>query len=533
MRKRSVLARHVQELRLSGFQALYQNASLEREELVNLVASLVMACPNLERLTGFNIPFQHTFDRLSHALSTRTNLKERVWLLGESDTRAQNEDDGQLEAYYHAACDPTEGFIDLNSRNPVVSSLMLHQELGQPSSALNFRAILGTVQKFPALRSLSLSGLAPSSLSNLALSALPSTLQSLRLEDLPGINDKGIERFASSPLALTIQKLTLVDMGVASLATLSNILSTRLASLKSFCIVQNKSPRHYPQDSVVPFRSLSLEYLHWEIRSQAGVSSGWFSPSMPPTPETSTFPTSNPLPIHCLATSILAASITDGNFPSLRRIRVPHDPQGVIQALCRPLLTALLPSDAPLVKALPHGPGSNLLSPMSDHCSTPSRTTFSFPSLTVPLSPRADSAMGTPTSMKFFTQEPLTPTRSRLEAQSRILAARKEVYMLFRVYDPAGNLEMEKCSAGFVGTIGSQITYDLRADWSKGPASSSSSPTQSKDQDLERSEWVTDIEEILCQKEWEGGNKEDARRICGHVKTEKVGKYRAVVDDLF
>jgi hypothetical protein len=51
----------------------------------NLVASIVMLCPNLERLTGFYTVYNHEFDRLTHALSTRKNLEEHVWIIGEND----------------------------------------------------------------------------------------------------------------------------------------------------------------------------------------------------------------------------------------------------------------------------------------------------------------------------------------------------------------------------------------------------------------------------------------------------------------
>ena len=80
LRERPSLARLVHELHLPGFQTLYQHASIERERIVDLVASLVMACPFLERLVGFHIPFTRYFDRLSYALATRPKLRERVWL---------------------------------------------------------------------------------------------------------------------------------------------------------------------------------------------------------------------------------------------------------------------------------------------------------------------------------------------------------------------------------------------------------------------------------------------------------------------
>ena len=104
LRENTGLARKVRELFVSDFQVLYQDATIEREEIVNLVASLVMACPRLERLIGFHIPFSHAFDRLSHALSTRSSLKERVWMLTKADRNSTEEDDDQIRGHYVAEC---------------------------------------------------------------------------------------------------------------------------------------------------------------------------------------------------------------------------------------------------------------------------------------------------------------------------------------------------------------------------------------------------------------------------------------------
>ena len=83
LRERSFLAQHVRELKIPRFQA--QGDPL-RKDMINIAASLVMACPNFERLVGFYPVYAHEFDRLTHALSTRKKLKEHVWLIGESNT---------------------------------------------------------------------------------------------------------------------------------------------------------------------------------------------------------------------------------------------------------------------------------------------------------------------------------------------------------------------------------------------------------------------------------------------------------------
>jgi hypothetical protein len=98
------------------------------------------------------------------------------------------------------------------------------------------------------------------------------------------------------------------------------------------------------------------------------------------------------------------------------------------------------------------------------------------------ISDRADSATSSPLSAEFalhiqqsgpisdtssttsFTYAPLVPSHSRLQAQSRILAARKAPLMQIRIYDPQGHPVGSKTVGGFLGSVESGIVYDLRPD---------------------------------------------------------------------
>ncbi len=526
LRNRHALARNVRELHLSGFQALYEKASMEQEEIVNLVASLVMACPNLERLTGFDIPFTSSFDRLSHALSTREKLKERVWVLGDANSSAIEDGEDAMGAYYSTASDPTERFLGLNSRHSQLSALVFHQEPGQDFAPPSFRAIIGTTQQYPALRHLSISGLTGASFPNLALCSLPPNLQSLRLENLSSVNDKGLQRFMTSQLAISIEKLTLINLEITSLTTLSTIFSPHLAHLKQFSFVQYQAPTQSDDTPTEDFDSSSLQYIHWELRSQADLSPNLFPRSTLSTPLSPSFHFPSKGPKCCLATSLLAASIEDGAFPSLRKIRIPYDPQGVIQALCRPLGSALLPSDATFLQASSRMRGPNEFQIMTDGNGIPSPTTPGFPMSLPLLSPRADSVMSSPTSMRSSGCELLTPMRSRLAAHSRILAARKEPFITFRIYDSEGVLRLERCSAGFIGTIGSKITYDIKIDRTKGSSIS-------KDEDLDRSEWIAATEEFLYEDEPENVGLEQRWMNCGHPIGGKASRNMASIMEMF
>ncbi|KAF2191067.1 hypothetical protein K469DRAFT_746509 [Zopfia rhizophila CBS 207.26] len=508
LRERQALARCVRELHMSDIQSLYQNAGIEKEEIVNLVASVVIACPNLERVVGFHIPYTHTFDRLSHALSTRRYLKERIWLLSE-DTDLESdeeEEDDPSNIYYHAATDPTERFLDLNSNHPSLTTLVLHQHSSHSSVQLTFRALIGTFRQYPSLRHLSISNLPSTSFTNLALNSLPPNLESLRLENLRGVNDKGLQRFATSHLSTSLKSLTLINLEISNLVTISNFLSSHLGCLKRFSLSQHKTPT-LPSDAPIPtFHSITLTYIHWEIRSQAGPPPALFPP-FPCHNSTLTFPFSNSEPISCLATSLLSTSIKSSLFPSLFKIRAPHDPQGLLQALCRPKATALLPSDAALLTSPPR--------PSTSPSNTDPLSSFMFPepSGAVPLrSHRIDSACYVPPSPKSSLDTPIitatTPAQSRLAAQSRILAARKVPFMVIKVTNPKGIDLVTKTIYGFLGTLDSKIEYEMRPDRNRVRGEE-----DGEGEERRESDWITGIGDVVGEWEVVGSGRMEG---CGH-----------------
>ncbi|KAK8084427.1 hypothetical protein PG997_005698 [Apiospora hydei] len=64
-------------------------AGVAVEEYQNLVASVIMACPNFEQLVGPIVTYDHTWNRLHHALSTRWKLREMNWVVGPSPYQRQ------------------------------------------------------------------------------------------------------------------------------------------------------------------------------------------------------------------------------------------------------------------------------------------------------------------------------------------------------------------------------------------------------------------------------------------------------------
>jgi hypothetical protein len=490
LRERTVLARCVHEIHLSGFQTLYETATIEKEELVNQVASLVMACPHLERLVGFHILYYtHAFDRLSNALSTRVNMKERVWLLSDQNSYSSDEEDNDSSAYYLAASDPTERFLELNSNSPHLSTLVLHKNVPQDSDSLKFRAIIGTLKQLPALR----------------------------LEGLPGIDDKGLQRFFASHMTIAIETLSLIDIEIKDLVTISTVLSAKSINLRSFSLVQQRAFVPPTRTPLPDLSARNLRQIHWEIRSNAGPTLVRPVSSSSNAPEEHIFSFTNPQPISCLATALIAACIRNGNFPSLRKIRIPHDPQGLIQALCKPLPTALLPCDLPVLGSGTHQLNLNYFSNYyNNYDLAPAKPRDSGIGLS--LGSPTDSTAGLPALSNTAV---LTPVHSRFAAQARILAAQETTFMTFRVYDPDNDLKAEKIVHGFVGQVGSPIKYDLNVDRGRGVCIDHSA----------RSEWITNVEDL----QEDAGVERPARswRRCRHQDGGKVGTRSVILDELF
>jgi hypothetical protein len=476
-----------------------------------------MACPNLERLVGFHIPYTHSFDRLSYALSTRPNLKERLWVIADAYVEEDDYDEDTMQGYYHAACDPTEKFLELNSNQRTLSTLVLHQESARPAIDLTYRAVIGTIRQLPVLRHLSLSGLSSSSFSNLALTALPPDLQSLRLENLPGINDKGLRRLASSHAVASLKSLALIDLEINHLDAVAGFLSPHLRLLEKFTLCQHRAPTQNAGSDDPIFQSSTLKNIHWELRSQVDQPPGMLSSFACKTPQS--FAIRNDELATCLATRVLANSIKEGLLPSLRQIRAPHDPHGVLQALCKPLVTALLQSDASCLTAIP--PPDHLPVQLESH-DPETETACSLKDFlgTTP-DERADSVMLSPTSTTFAShfQDAPKPARSRLAAHTRILSARENPSVAVRVTDPEDNVRLETNIGGFWGDMRSSITYDLKPDRNR----------EAVDEEEEYvHEWITGIDDIMG--EWETAGTLGG---CRHAVGGNVAREAVEVRDLF
>ncbi|KAL6718904.1 hypothetical protein ACLMJK_003139 [Lecanora helva] len=283
-----------------------------------------MACPKLERLVGFHHVYNHEFDRLTHALSTRRNLKEHVWLIEENAAISQRSQKqlapGLMDPYQKAS------FASFHGAWSSLTTLFLHsfsegileKDMFVNTKNTNDPRKLqgpGILQRLPALKHLCISGFDMDDFDDITLQHLP-PLNFLRLQELEGVTFRGLSEFSRTINASSIQNLSLVNLDVKYIFAISNLL-LHLKDLKRFTFVQDTSPE--VAEGEIAFQPIiaaqQLEYIHWDI------------------------------PVPGSANANLASSISANGFPKLRTIRAPSDHDGLLQALCKPRGQISLPDD--------------------------------------------------------------------------------------------------------------------------------------------------------------------------------------------
>ncbi|KAJ5217690.1 uncharacterized protein N7469_011315 [Penicillium citrinum] len=350
LRERSMLANLVRELRVPQMDLLFTTTkqSTQWQEYRDLVASVVMVCPNLERLLGLSIPYHHEFDRLTHALSTRKRLKEHTWVLGEAAEVTELSPRGD-------SCPGSLGpsqmfeFLDYHVSWRNLETLMLYGLNG--NGALEPSIFLRMFHLLPSLRNLCISSFNEDAFADSTLLCLP-PLESLRLENLPGVTDAGIAQFTMRPESQSLKTFVLVEQNIESLLVISKLLAS-LRQLERLKIVQGEKCPTLENEGMVfqpILASSSLKYLHWDVACPDPGTALTQLDSLPfqQPPKYSDNPNSH------LAQSILAAG-----FPCLETLRAPNDcqPPGALQAVCQPITKgqALLKPDRYSLPRSSHG----------------------------------------------------------------------------------------------------------------------------------------------------------------------------------
>lgn len=427
LRANSELASIVRTLKVPAPEALVglSNAKCSAvvEQYENNVAALIMACPNLERLSGPMFAYDHSFKRMFHALSTRTNLRDMNWLIEstgltihQANTTSASKNctpvtNSELQAHQEIA------FLEQHRCWTKLTSLSVQC---LPNATLAPETLLArTLTVLPSLQHLHLCNLPPNAFNDSNLLSLPS-LTSLTLSNIRGISSKGLSSFATRPNSQSLRRLVLRHTPLTSLPTLARIFSN-LPSLSNFSLVQSFPPLMPESDSFIlwmmPYlASTTLKKLHWDI-------------------------TSHPDSVNA-ADDILARSIEAGGFPLLKTLRTPNDPDGVFQQLCRPVERIDLATDRFRSTSVSEF-GSVPSSPTKHLAKSP--TTSSLPSI-MPASPYTNLVI------------------ARLAAQARLDRSRDSHVFQVNVTDEGGDLVETFGLAGYIGTVGSEIDYYLFPD---------------------------------------------------------------------
>jgi hypothetical protein len=321
------------------------------------LASVVMSCPNLEALTGFVPFYNHTFDRLTHALSTRTKLRQHVWVIAENDdvsARSQKQlppgllDEHQVYQFIH--------YHDCWSN---LETLMLCS----PASlgVVEHDLFIHVLHSLPSLQNLCISSFDDDDFHDKTLLSLPA-VQRFRLEECRGISEYGLTRWAASPSAFRIKELTLLHQGITALSTLSKLLAS-LNNLTKLRVLQSDvAPSFTHEEERVALQptlaSSSLVFLHWDILCREDEEYGQH-------PRSSTLSSNAIRGNRFSANAHLALSIQHDGFPRLALLRAPRDttPYGVLQSVCLPAPdnSFLLPEDKAGLDGFHARPYSNSL----------------------------------------------------------------------------------------------------------------------------------------------------------------------------
>ncbi|KAB8338759.1 hypothetical protein FH972_021704 [Carpinus fangiana] len=283
-------------------------------ELADTLASIVEQCPNLERLVGVALPYTHDRSRLLDALSSRARLVEHIWTV-DCNKRVWN--GKQLKAVNKhgiatLSTEQVDFFASMHNNWHMLQTLVLHGTASANMS--NERLFFDSFPSLPVLRHLCISNFNAHDFNDTHLLSIPHKLRSLRLDNLPGLTQAGLAHFftKSIPVAARglLKSLVLFDLNLHSTSLITDVFAA-LYSLRRLAI----RTAHLDLDtsSEPGLASPCLSHLHWELTSRQK--------------------DQQPLALN----AVLASSIAEDSFPALRHVHCPHDPAGLLQAVCRPL----------------------------------------------------------------------------------------------------------------------------------------------------------------------------------------------------
>jgi hypothetical protein len=264
-----------------------------------LLRYVVEICPEVELITGFNPPATREYAEWHKLLLTCERINAYAW---------------QLDLK-HSPIFSMGQFVDLHDKWQWLETLVLCKT--DSSDGIVGPGIISAVTtRLWSLKHLMINGFNKQDFHNGTLLALK-PLQSLRLENLEGITDQGIFQLSQSRNAFSLESLSLIGLELASLRAIQALL-TNLTRLCRFRLIQKTSPTLLTGSSTHnrcnALASPTLNHLHWDTL------------------------------ITGPALDSLAHSLKIGLFPRLQTLKAPSDPDGTLQALCRPLPRQLITS---------------------------------------------------------------------------------------------------------------------------------------------------------------------------------------------
>jgi hypothetical protein len=426
LRENPALAATVRSINVPHLQKYHQHAASDhdRTSAVNQLAALVMACPNLEAVSGLHLPFDHAYDRLTHALSTRPTLRSHAWRPRAIESRWTP--DGRYATNARpilpdGSVSNGDVFLTCHQRWRNLETLLL---FGQGSGNLDYRALVGTFRSLPSLRRLLVARLDARQFNDRTAAALPRGLRALRLQDLPGLTRRGIGRLVEDgSMVGYLRSLALVNVDVAEARHLQTLFANA-PRLERFALAQATSPAldADDEDYALPvdggggdeagpaavYASPSLRFLHWDVA-----------------------------PAGAPALRHLASSMRAGALPALRALRCPAD-DGALQALCRPRRSIALRADSAASVSSSSGSSSS----SSSNAAAAAAAAGGAPAR------RAAGGLAA----------------ARRAAQARLEGARREPLVRVVVTDERGEVVERMAYGGFVGALGSRVEYVLEAD---------------------------------------------------------------------
>lgn len=469
LRARPEYAQYIKSLKVPAMPEIAKSKS-EQDMYMDLVASVIMACPNLERLPGFYPTYAHEFSRFVHALSTRPKMTEMVWIINPSRFQRQHrykvsEDIGQATQLLTRAPGlllpgQTIDFLTYHSKWSNLTTLFLQCN---PGGTIDSPLFVDVCDSLPKLENLYVSNFPATSFNDSTLVALP-PLKSLRLDRLSGVTCDGLSALASTIQRHTLQSLSLISIPLLSLTVLARIMSN-FRSLTSFTISQSPAPSLAPGEIIFlhPYlASASLIRLHWEFTNAD----------------------------RDTATAILSKSIEFGGFPSLRNIRAPTDFEGLLQMHCRPRERIELASDRfrNLKTPTSHTGLHQSYTGSATSLPSPTRSTFGAPVMPSPTRSTfslghgsntsvSSSIMKSPTRSAFsqpgdyFSLQPddtgykgISLCTARRMAQHRIEASTTQPQFHIIVWDDSGHLLERFEVGGYIGKVHSKVFYSVKPD---------------------------------------------------------------------